>query len=170
MIYLYRFIYTGFAFFLVGMSFFSCTAFAATYDLSGRVSITKVIDGDSLRSGHLQIRLYGIDAPELKQQCMGQNGALWRCGAAAQLQLKALINANKELKCRLRDVDRYGRLVMQCFTGSIDIGKAMVRSGYALAYRHFSELYIEDEERAKIALQGVWRGKFSPPWEWRRQK
>jgi len=81
----------------------------------------------------------------------------------------AIIRENEELQCNLRDVDRYGRLIMQCFTDSIDIGAAMVRSGYALAYRHFSDLYTADEEQAKKALKGVWRGAFSPPWEWRHQ-
>ncbi|MEK9710136.1 MAG: thermonuclease family protein, partial [Alphaproteobacteria bacterium] len=52
---------------------------AASYDLSGRVQITKVSDGDSLRSGDLRIRLFGIDAPELKQQSADQNGFLGGC-------------------------------------------------------------------------------------------
>ena len=157
------------AIFLAGITCLSYSAFTATYDLSGRVNITKISDGDSLRSGDLRIRLFGIDAPELKQQCKDQNGVFWGCGAAAQKQLIALIGENMELHCNLRDVDRYGRLIMQCFSGSIDIGAAMVQSGHALAYRHFSDVYIADEKQAKTALKGIWRGTFSPPWEWRRQ-
>ena len=164
-----RFVFVCFAVFLAGVCFLPETAFAASYDLSGRVHITKVSDGDSLRSGDLQIRLFGIDAPELKQQCADQNGVLWGCGVAAQRQLNGLIGTNKELQCSLREVDRYGRLIMQCFNGSTDIGAAMVRSGHALAYRHFSDLYIVEEEQAKTALKGIWRGTFRPPWEWRRQ-
>ena len=157
------------AIFLAEISIVSNTALTATYDLSGYVNITKVSDGDSLRSGDLRIRIFGIDAPELKQQCTDQDGVLWGCGAAAQHQLTELIKENKELQCNLRDVDRFGRLIMQCFIGSIDIGAAMVQSGHALAYRHFSNLYIADEEQAKTARKGIWRGTFSPPWEWRRQ-
>jgi len=164
-----RFVFVCFAVFLAGVRYLPETAFAASYDLSGRVHITKVSDGDSLRSGDLRIRLFGIDAPELKQQCADQNGVLWGCGFAAQRQLNGLIGTNKDLQCSLRDVDRYGRLIMQCFNGATDIGAAMVRSGHALAYRHFSDLYIAEEEQAKTALKGIWRGTFSPPWEWRRQ-
>ena len=164
-----RFVFVCFAVFLAGVRYLPETALAASYDLSGRVHITKVSDGDSLRSGDLRIRLFGIDAPELKQQCADQNGVLWGCGVAAQRQLNGLIGTNKDLQCSLRDVDRYGRLVMQCFNGATDIGAAMVRSGHALAYRHFSDLYIAEEEQAKTALKGIWRGTFSPPWEWRRQ-
>ena len=167
--YSFRIVFAFFAVFLVVAASVFNIASGDNFELSGRVNITKVSDGDSLRSGDLRIRLFGIDAPELKQQCADQNGVLWNCGAAAQQQLIAIIRENKELQCNLRDVDRYGRLIMQCFTDSIDIGAAMVQSGYALAYRHFSDLYIADEEQAKTARKGVWQGTFSPPWEWRRQ-
>ena len=165
----FRIVFAFFAVFLVVAASVFNIASGDNFELSGRVNITKVSDGDSLRSGDLRIRLFGIDAPELKQQCADQNGVLWDCGAAAQHQLIAIIRENKELQCNLRDVDRYGRLIMQCFTDSIDIGAAMVQSGYALAYRHFSDLYTADEKQAKTALKGGWRGAFSPPWEWRRQ-
>ena len=169
MFFVSRFVFVCFALVLAGVSFLPRTTYTASYDLSGRVHITKVSDGDSLQSGNLRIRLFGIDAPELKQQCADQNGVLWGCGVAAQRQLNGLIDTNKNLQCSLRDVDRYGRLIMQCFNGATDIGAAMVRSGHALAYRQFSDLYIAEEEQAKTTFKGIWRGTFSPPWEWRRQ-
>ena len=169
MFFMLKFALICFLVFLAGISFLPRTALTTNYDLSGRVHITKVSDGDSLRSGNLRIRLFGIDAPELRQKCADQNGVLWSCGAAARQQLNDLIGTSKDLQCNLRDVDRYGRLVMQCFSGSTDLGAAMVRSGHALAYRDFSDLYIAEEKQAKTALIGVWRGTFSPPWEWRRQ-
>jgi len=140
----------------------------SSYVISGPVHVTKVTDGDSLRSGNLRIRIYGIDAPELKQQCRDQKGAGWSCGNAAREKLKSLIGLDADVFCHLRDVDRYGRLIMQCFHGTVDIGAAMVRSGYALAYRTFSEIYSADEEFAKTAGDGMWQGAFLPPWEWRQ--
>ena len=155
---------------MAGMIPLSDAAFATiSYDLSGPVTVTKVSDGDSLRSGKLRIRIFGIDAPELKQQCQDQNGSAWACGLAARQQLENLLDADKVLHCELRDVDRYGRLVMQCFRGTVDIGAAMVRSGHALAYRSFSQLYVADEKHASSARNGVWQGSFQPPWEWRQQ-
>ena len=141
----------------------------STHELSGEVRITKVSDGDSLRSGNLRIRIFGIDAPELKQRCQEQNGVSWPCGLAAHRKLESLIGTDKTLQCALRDVDRYGRLVMQCFEGAVDIGAEMVRSGYALAYRAFSQIYTTEEHHARSAQRGVWRGTFLSPWEWRRQ-
>ena len=169
MYFVFRAFFGFFAVCLVAANVIPAIARAANYDLSGRVQITKVSDGDSLRSGTLQIRLFGIDAPELNQECKDQNGEIWGCGIAAHRQLVTLIGTKKELQCSLRDIDRYGRLIMQCFNGSTDIGAAMVQSGHALAYRHFSNLYTAEEELAKTALKGVWCGTFSPPWEWRRQ-
>ena len=155
---------------MAGIMPLSDAAFATTsYDLSGPVTVTNVSDGDSLRSGKLRIRIFGIDAPELKQQCQDQNGSAWACGLAARQQLENLLDADKLLHCELRDVDRYGRLVMQCFRGTVDIGAAMVRSGHALAYRSFSQLYVADEKHASSARNGVWQGSFQPPWEWRHQ-
>jgi endonuclease YncB( thermonuclease family) len=155
---------------IAGMMMLSDAAFATTsYDLSGQVKVTKVSDGDSLRSGKLKIRIFGIDAPELKQQCQDQNGTVWACGLVARQQLENLLDATKLLHCELRDVDRYGRLVMQCFRGTVDIGAAMVQSGHALAYRSFSQLYVAEEQHATSARNGVWRGSFQPPWEWRQQ-
>ena len=45
------------------------------FSISGKVSITHISDGDSLRSGKLRIRLFGIDAPEKTQHCTDANGA-----------------------------------------------------------------------------------------------
>ena len=36
----------------------------ASFDITGAVTVTRVVDGDSLKSGNLSIRLFGIDAPE----------------------------------------------------------------------------------------------------------
>ena len=41
----------------------------ATFHLSGPVTVTRVVDTDSLRSVPLKIRVHGIDAPERKQRC-----------------------------------------------------------------------------------------------------
>jgi endonuclease YncB( thermonuclease family) len=46
----------------------------------------------------------------------------------------------------------------------------MVHTGWALAYRRYSKLYVAIEEKAKAAKRGMWRGEFVPPWEWRRGK
>ena len=110
------------------------------FSIGGKITVTKVSDGDSLRSGRLKIRLYGIDAPELKQNCANAAGRRWACCVAARERLVELTSA--PLKCDLVDVDRYGRLIMRCFSGRTDISKALVSQGLALAYREYSTDYV----------------------------
>ena len=134
-------------------------------DITGPV---RVVDGDSLQVGDQQIRLHGIDAPEMKQTCRWPNKVI-RCGMIARDAMLDLI-AGAQVRCEQKDIDRYGRDVATCSAGGFDIGANMVHTGWALAYRRYSKQYVAIEERAEAAKRGMWRGEFVPPWEWRRGK
>ena len=58
--------------------------------------------------------------------------------------------------------------VAVCFADGFDIGRNMVHTGWALAYRSQSTVYIDTEEAARKAKRGMWRGTFVKPWDWRR--
>ena len=141
----------------------------ATFDLSGPVTVTRVVDGDSLRSGPLRIRIHGIDAPERKQRCETADGDRWDCGVAATRAMEEIVRASPELDCGLVDVDRYGRLIMRCRAGETDIGEALVARGLAMAYRRFSKDYVTAEKEAERAGRGIWQGRFDAPWDWRKK-
>ena len=141
----------------------------ASFDLSGPVTVTRVVDGDSLRSGPLKIRVHGIDAPERTQRCKTAAGKDWDCGVAATKAMQAIIQGSPELRCSLIDVDRYGRLIMRCLAGDTDIGKALVEQGLAMAYRRYSQDYMVAEQDAKRAKRGIWQGRFDAPWDWRKK-
>jgi len=140
------------------------------WSLGGRVVVTAVSDGDTIRSGQLRIRLHGIDAPERQQHCTTSDRARWACGNAARDALKTLVASVAALDCQITDVDRYGRLIMRCFAGEVDVGARLVRTGMALAYRRYADDYIADEEAARAARSGLWAGQFDAPWDWRRSK
>ena len=142
----------------------------APFSISGNLKITHISDGDSLRSGNLRIRLFGIDAPEKKQKCSYVDGRQWDCGVAAQKALKQLVESVPHISCDLMDVDRYSRLVMRCYAGGKDVAAKLVREGLALAYRQYSTLYSKDENAAKITKAGMWSGSFTKPWKWRRNR
>ncbi len=141
-----------------------------SFSISGNLRITDISDGDSLRSGKLRVRLFGIDALEKKQKCTNLYGQQWNCGIAAQRALKQLVESVPTIYCNLMDVDRYSRLVMRCYAGETDIAAALVRKGLALAYRQYSTFYSKDENTAKINKAGIWRGSFTKPWTWRRNQ
>ena len=145
------------------------TADEASFDLSGPVTVTRVVDGDSLRSGPLKIRVHGIDAPERKQRCKTAADKDWDCGVAATEAMKDIIKGTPELHCSLVDVDRYGRLIMRCLAGDTDIGEALVEQGLAMAYRRYSQDYVTAEQNAKRAGRGIWQGRFDAPWDWRKK-
>ena len=46
----------------------------------------------------------------------------------------------------------------------------MVKNGWALAYRKYSRDYIDEEKEAKHKKMGMWAGKFTAPWRWRKLK
>jgi len=125
-----------------------------------------VIDGDTLDMDGARVRLHGIDAPELKQTCQTNGGKEWPCGREAERRLRSLVGG-ADVTCEEIDVDRYGRIVGRCLAADMDIGREMVRSGYALAYRKYSLDYVVVENEARSARRGVWMGAFVEPWGWR---
>jgi len=62
-------------------------------------------------------------------------------------------------------VDRYDRVVSQCFVGHVDVNEWLVAQGLALAYRRYSRAYVGAEDEARAAGRGVWAGTFEPPWD-----
>ena len=82
-----------------------------------------------LDTSDVSIRVWGLDAPE-----RGTPG-----GREATAALTKLI-AGQRLTCRERDIDRYGRVVGQCFLANgRDIAEAMIASGTASEYCRYSE-------------------------------
>ncbi len=103
-------------------------AAGGTGTFSGQV--TRVVDGDTfwISSQDVRIRVWGLDAEET-----GAPG-----GSQATEALSRLISG-KTLTCRQRDIDRYGRIVGQCFLpDGRDITAAMMASGTAQEFCRYS--------------------------------
>jgi endonuclease YncB( thermonuclease family) len=128
----------------------------------------RVIDGDSLRIGAREIRLAGIDAPELSQTCSDEAGRPWPCGAEARTALDRLAREGP-LDCTAEKEDRYGRALARCRAGRGDLAAALARDGWALGARdpRFEEPAAEIAE-ARKAKRGIWRGAHVHPADWRK--
>jgi endonuclease YncB( thermonuclease family) len=122
-------------------------------------------DGDSLSMTGIAIRLYGIDAPELAQNCT-RDGASWPCGRAAADKLASLV-AGGPVRCEQRDMDVHGRIVATCSSGGVDLARAMADAGLAIALPHFTDTYVGAEARARERRVGLWAGEFMAPADWR---
>ena len=139
---------------------------------SAIVGKATVIDGDTIEISRERIRLYGIDAPEAKQTCTRADGKRWFCGQEATFALANIIG-HQWVYCWRKDIDEHGRIVAVCnlagFNGP-DVGAAMVRQGWAVAWPRRSTDYVPQETAAKTERQGLWAGTFVLPEEWRRTR
>lgn len=129
--------------------------------------VARVIDGDTLDVGAVRVRLHGVDAFERGQTCDRADGT-WACGTAATSAMKGYAEGRR-LSCRVLDTDRYGRKVSRCERRGLDVARALVDDGLALAYRRYSPDYVAAEEGARARGAGAWAGSFDRPEQWRRR-
>ena len=142
------------------------------------IGIPKIVDGDTVKINEYKIRLEGIDAPEMKQQCKKEKLKIssiigytfyknYNCGEVSRENLEAKIFGSK-IKCVSSGKDRYKRYLAKCFKDKLNLNRWMVRNGHAVAYRRYSKEYVPDEDFAKENRLGLWRGKFLNPEKWRK--
>ena len=139
--------------------------------------IAKVIDGDTLRIDKKKIRLFGIDAPEKKQQCRRSSlsisfltfGKDYPCGQISADRLRKKIN-DKLVICKYSSKDRYKRFIAECFLNKTNINAWMVQTGHAVAYKKYSKKFVAQEIFAKKEKLGLWSGTFEMPWNWRKNR
>ena len=124
-----------------------------------------VIDGDTLGADGERLRIEGIDAPELAQVCQEADGSPYACGEDARRALGALVSG-RGFECSGTRRDRYGRLLVVCKHGLDDLGEIMVRTGSVVA----DGRYLASEAKAQRAGEGIWRGEFERPADWRRRR
>ena len=140
--------------------------------------IPKIVDGDTVHIKSKKIRLEGIDAPEIKQQCQKtylQISAIvgfnfkknYSCGIISKKKLIDKINKS-QINCIASGRDRYKRYLATCYKDKINLNKWMVRNGLAVAYKRYSKDYLRDEAYAKENKLGIWKGSFERPEKWRK--
>jgi len=132
--------------------------------------VVRVLDGDSLivrpaAGGDIEVRLFGIDAPEYRQPWSDKS----------RQALKRLVR-DRPVRLDVRTVDQYGRsvAVLRRMPDELDLGREMVRLGHAWVYRRYTNdaTLLALEQEARSAGLGLWslpESQRIPPWEWRRQ-
>ena len=138
------------------------------------VGKARVIDGDTIEVQGERVRLHGIDAPEASQTCQTRPDRLdVPCGEMATDHLRSWIKRAPQVRCVERGTGKYGRIVGLCYLAGgaaldgLDLSAEMVRAGWALAYRQYSDDYADVEEVARAREVGIWGLVFVPPWSWR---
>ena len=131
--------------------------------------VVGVKDGDSLvirqDSGvAVEIRLWGIDAPEKRQAYSN----------ASKQHISSLI-FGKRVKVLVRDTDRYGRTVAEIILADgRNVNQEMVKAGYAWWFRKYApndDTLANLESEARRAKRELWADPYAvPPWEYRKVK
>lgn len=147
---------------LIFFCFISLVAFA----LTGKV--IKVADGDTVTiqtdtGEKVRVRLYGIDAPESKQEY----------GVKSADTLRKLTNG-KVVDIEVKDKDRYGRTVGIIFLDGKDMNLYQIQEGNAWYYKQYGKDrpdYGVAEKKARADKIGLWQyEKPIAPWDFRRKK
>jgi endonuclease YncB( thermonuclease family) len=112
-----------------------------------------------------RILLWGVDAPVRGQPCYAGNKT-WDCATASAKTLLNLVG-DQEIACEQRRVDQFGRVFAVCKAGEVDINRALVEAGMAIALPRETTDYIAAEAEAKAKGIGVWRGPFTAPADYR---
>lgn len=127
-----------------------------------------ISDGDTfharIQGVVMEFRLADVDAPEHDQPY----------GKQAREELRSLIE-KRDLVIVFVDVDRYGRIVAQAWTGNLNVNREMARRGAAWFYADYARdnTLFNVEEAARAAKQGLWALPASErvePWVWREMK
>lgn len=138
---------------------------ASASEISG---IPRIVSGESVVIGKTRVRLAALAAPSPEQLCLDAAGARWSCGLSARDELAGHVD-KKPWSCQALRTDSYGRTVAKCSVDGEDIGKWLVRSGWAVAVTRFGHDYAADETAARANKAGLWAGAFIAPPEWRRR-
>lgn len=128
----------------------------------------EVIDGDSFRTADSEFRIYGIDAPEYRQQCQDDEGRNWDCGKFSRSGLESLLGIENHA-CEVRARDKYQRAIVTCTSpAGADLGAELVLRGLALSADSFdAPIYATEERYAERTKRGIWKGSFVNPKIWR---
>ena len=119
------------------------------------------------RSGVPNVRLWGVDAPELRDT--GKVEAV--AGMRARVALGELVSG-KAVTVRAVECDAYGRTVANVEAGGVDLSLAMVRAGMAYVFAHYAfrpdmldrfKALADAEREAREKGAGLWQVWLAKP-------
>lgn len=132
-------------------------------------TVKKVMDGDSLLMSvgrkNVEVRLYGVDAPEYQQSYGVEAKNYVRTWTSGQR-----IMIHPEYK------DTYGRTVAIISKGQRILNEDLVQTGLAWVYPRYCRKEVcaswqDMEKTARSKNIGLWRtSQPISPWQWKRSK
>jgi len=135
---------------------------------------TTVRDGSTLQLGNVTYRLDGIDVPPIDQLCIDEHAESWTCGIEVRDQLAKLIG-DRQVRCDDLGVDPTTKKrhlgVCKIEGETTSLSQLLVGKGFALNVEASATgRFKTDEARARDDRQGLWKGCFVAPQEFRSGK
>lgn len=105
----------------------------------------------------IRVKLWGVDTPDVKD---------WPWGPRARGALDHILRTlEPRIVCQPRGKKSQGQTMAQCYghtrkppKNRVDIGGAMIETGYAVEHRKFfGRSYAAQEGRARKNRRGIWR-------------
>lgn len=122
--------------------------YTSLFAFNGKV--VSIHDGDTItvlqNKQKIKVRLFGIDAPEKKQD-YGQKSR----------QFLANLIAGEVVEVEPKGKDRYKRTLGIIHYKGQDINAQIVLNGYAWAYVKYSRIYADQEKTARKNKLGLWQ-------------
>lgn len=141
----------------------------------GEISDKDIRDGDTFWIGEAPLRLWGADAPELKQVC----GSARDCGERARKEFAdivagAIVRCDARTSSSGRVTESFGRPLVRCFARregerEFDVAAELIRRGFAVPYEN-DPSYDYDDEAAQGQGRGVMTVCSLRPDVWRRDR
>lgn len=159
----------------VTLTLFFCLAVSTLAGERYPATITRVIDGDTLRvwdgEAETTVRLLGIDAPEAHPNRKAERDAadwrvsmkqILRAGRKAQAFVAAIVPPGIEIGLAADGEDAYGRTLAYVYLpDGRCLNEILLRYGYALAperYQHNRQgEFAEIEREARKHKRGFWK-------------
>ena len=153
----------------------AATLFAAILGTSQALAATATVrDGSTLQLGNVTYRLDGIDAPPVDQICIDEHADSWTCGLEARDQLTRLIGG-RQVRCDDlgADPDLQETAPRRLQDRGRDHQPEPVggRQRFCVECRGLRDGAIQGGRGARPGgSQGLWKGCFVAPQEFRRGK
>jgi len=146
--------------------FFSFASISESAELTGKFQLDA--STGYLYSADQPFRLYGIQVIDHGRQCIA-NEQMWACGKAAHQVLLNYVE-KESFVCILLPASNgpdTNPPAAECFLGTHNVNAQLVANGWALTAADISAPYRKEALAAQQHREGIFRGGFAPPDDWR---
>lgn len=119
----------------------------------------QVLDGGRIRSDRLTVTLAHIKPLKADETCLSRLGGTWPCGARARTFLRGLV---RQFKVTCDKIEETGpqQILATCSRGTFDLGKRLVRYGWADPAENAPADIVELAAIARDRKIGKWQSEW----------